>query len=178
MDKTEECAKKALQKIGITKGQIILDCCCGSGTYTLPAAEITGKEGLVYAIDRNPSKLSELKKRESDKKVDNIEIIERDVESQIPLPDHTIDVTFLFDIFWYFRPTHNDLQSLLREINRVAKKNALVVVYPTHLSSQELHQFKDQMNDAGFRFEKEYSGTLVHEDSLEQGKLLRFRKVQ
>jgi metal-dependent hydrolase (beta-lactamase superfamily II) len=38
-----------------------LDCCCGAGTYTLPAARLVGKEGLVYAVDVNNGELNDLK---------------------------------------------------------------------------------------------------------------------
>ena len=45
-----------LREVGIKKGQKILDCCCGIGNYTLPAALIVGEKGIVYALNRNNRK--------------------------------------------------------------------------------------------------------------------------
>ena len=52
---------EVLKGIGIEKGQTILDCCCGAGTYTIPAAQLVGKEGLVYAVDVSNGELNNLK---------------------------------------------------------------------------------------------------------------------
>ena len=57
----EKYAVEVLKGIRIEKGQTILDCCCGAGTYTLPAARLVGKEGLVYAVDVSNGELNDLK---------------------------------------------------------------------------------------------------------------------
>lgn len=38
-----------------------MDYCCGAGTYTLPAARLVGKEGLVYAVGVSNGELNDLK---------------------------------------------------------------------------------------------------------------------
>lgn len=172
----EKYAREALEETGIKEGQIVLDCCCGSGTYTIPAAQLVGEKGLVYAIDISNSKLDDLKQRVDLKKLQNVEIIEKDVESKIPLPDRSVNVIFLYDIFWYFRPTENKLIKLLQEVYRVARLRALVSVYPTHVSSYELEHFKNEMRNKGFRLDSKCSRKLVHEGNLERGRLLNFKK--
>ncbi len=37
--------EEVLKEIGITEGQYILDCFCGSGVYTIAAAVLAGNEG-------------------------------------------------------------------------------------------------------------------------------------
>jgi ubiquinone/menaquinone biosynthesis C-methylase UbiE len=167
---------KFLREIGIKEGQKVLDCCCGSGTYTIPAAQLVGKKGLVYAIDMNSNKLDNLMQKVNSRKLQNIEIIKEDVESKIPLPDKSIDTILLYDIFWYFRPTENKLVKLLQEVYRVAKPSALISVYPTHVDSNSLENFKNEMKNKGFNLENEYFIQLIHEENLEKGKLLNFRK--
>jgi len=49
-----------LQKVGIRKGQTVLDFGCGYGMYTIPVAKIAGKQGRVYALDKNKETLDVL----------------------------------------------------------------------------------------------------------------------
>ena len=50
-----------LRKIGIKIGQTVLDFGCRVGHYTIPAAEIVGNSGIVYAIDSEQQALKELR---------------------------------------------------------------------------------------------------------------------
>ena len=59
----EPHAFKILKKTGIKRGKTVLDFGCGSGTYTIPAAKIVGKEGKVYALDKDKKVLDELIKK-------------------------------------------------------------------------------------------------------------------
>ena len=46
-------ALEVLRRIGIKKGQTVLDFGCGYGAYTIPVAEIVGEQGRVYALDKD-----------------------------------------------------------------------------------------------------------------------------
>ncbi len=177
-EQLQKHAEEILKEVGIQESQRVLDCCCGSGTYTIAAAQLVGEKGLVYAIDTNSEKLKDLRQRINSRKLQNIEIIEEDVESRIPLQDSSVDIVFLYDIFWYFRPTENKLAALLREVYRAAKPNALISVCPAHLDFHELKNFKNEMENKGFSLENEYSRQLVHEGRIEEGKLLNFKKTR
>jgi len=48
----ESRAIELLERIGISKGQTVLDFGCGYGIYTIPVAKIVGKQGRVYALDK------------------------------------------------------------------------------------------------------------------------------
>ncbi len=170
-------AEQALKTIGISKGQTVLDCCCGDGTYTIPAAKLIGKGGLVYAIDRSNSKLDELKKKINLEKLQNIKIIEKDVELGIYLPNR-VDVVLLYDIFWYFSPRDKKTENLLKEVYKVGKENAMISVFPTHISSNGIKYFKEKMKATGFSLESEYTIKVVHEDHIEKGKILNFKKIK
>jgi len=177
-EQLQKLAEEILKEIGIQQRQRVLDCCCGSGTYTMAAAQLVGEKGLVYAIDTNSEKLKDLRQRINSRKLQNIELIEEDVELRIPLQDSFVDIVLLYDVFWYFSPTENKLASLLREVYRVAKPNALISVYPAHLNLHELKRLKNEMEDKGFSLENEYSRQLVHEGRIEKGKLLNFKKIE
>jgi len=66
-------------------------------------------------------------------------------------------------------------------MKRIAKKNALFSVYPTHLvthtdvtSNQEI---KKEIEKAGFKFEREIHAELIHDDIRVKGCVLNFRKL-
>jgi len=42
-----------LKEVGIKPGFYILDYGCGSGGYTIPAAQMVGESGKIYALKRN-----------------------------------------------------------------------------------------------------------------------------
>lgn len=170
-EQLQKLAEEILKEIGIQQRQRVLDCCCGSGTYTMAAAQLVGEKGLVYAIDTNSEKLKDLRQGINSRKLQNIEIIEENVELRIPLQDSSVDIVLLYDIFWYFSPAENKLAALLREVYRVAKPNALISVYPAHLDLYELKNFKNEMENKGFSLENEYSRQLVHEGRIKEGGL-------
>jgi len=171
-------AEEVLREVGIKESQTVLDCCCGSGIYTTAAAQLVGEKGLVYAIDTNSEKLKDLRQRVNSKKLQNIEIMEGNVESNIPLPNSSIDIVLLYDIFWYFRPKENKLAKLLQEVCRIAKAKAIISVYPAHLDLHELKGLKNEMENKCFNLESEYSKQLVHEGRIEKGRLLNFKKTK
>lgn len=168
---TDLMAEKALREIGICEGQTILDFGCGPGYYAIPAGEIVGDVGVVYALDKNGGKLKELRKRIRKRKLSNIEIVKSSEDPNIELEDHSIDVTLLFDIFWYFSLTDPRLYELLREVRRVSMTGSLLSVYPKHTNSGKL---KEKIEGTGFKFRDQYSGTLLHQGQPEEGRLLNF----
>jgi ubiquinone/menaquinone biosynthesis C-methylase UbiE len=174
----EKCTEAVLREIGIAEGHYILDCCCGSGIYTATAAKLVGEGGLVYAIDRDNKKLDDLRKEADSNGLQNIKIMEEDVALKIPLSDDSVDFVLLYDIFWYFRPTENKITRLLKEVRRVAKPNACISVYPTHVDSNSLEHFENEMKNKGFVLVSEYSRQLVHEKNIERGTLLNFKKAE
>jgi len=177
-EQLERHTEEVLREIGIAEGHYVLDCCCGSGMYTAAAATLVGEGGLVYAIDKNNKKLNELKQKADLSGLQNIKIMEEDVELKIPLSDSAVDFVLLYDIFWYFRPTENKMKNLLKEVLRVTKPNALISVYPTHVDSNSLEHFKNEMKNKSFILVSEYSRQLVHEENIERGMLLNFKKVE
>lgn len=54
-----------LKQIGISPGSYVLDYGCGSGSYTIPAAQLVGPEGKVYAADIHKLAIREIQKKKS-----------------------------------------------------------------------------------------------------------------
>ena len=170
----ESVAIELLERIGIRKGQTILDFGCGSGTYTIPAAKIVGQQGRVYALDQDKEALDELMKKVVSADLSSIERMEASDKSGIELNDESVDIVLLFDVFHlYYFPERDDRRRLLGEIYRIMKPNAFVSVWPKHMEAEA----EDCIKNANFNLGEELWETLIHNDkNLEKGKILNLRK--
>ena len=165
---------KTLQRIGIKSGQSVLDFGCGSGTYTIPVGKIVGKQGKVYALDKDKNALDNLMKKAKLGHLKNIRRMATSGELRIELPDESVDVSLLFDVFHrYYFPQIDDRKMLMDEIYRITKTNGFVSVWPKHMESE----VRAEIEGANFYLEKEYLGTLIHDNKdIETGNVINFRK--
>jgi len=172
--------ERSLRQVGIKKGDIVLDFGCGSGNYTIPAARIVGEEGTVYALDKDRRDLGKLMRKANLEGLKNIERMETSGKLKIDLEDKSVDVVLLYDILhYYYFPKARDRRRLLSEVHRILKPGALLSVYSTHLQSNrhpKLEDIKREIDNANFHLERECPVMLIHEETLEKGEVLNFRK--
>ena len=132
--------REDLVQVGLTAGQIILDYGCGVGTYTIPAAQIVGPQGVVYALDKHPLAIEMVAKRSGQEQLANVQTIYSDLATG--LGDATVDVVLLYDVL-HAVP---DQLALLREIGRVLKPGGILSVRPDHMSRKA---FTELVNGSG-----------------------------
>jgi len=147
-------------------------------------AKIVNKKGLVYTLDKNPERLSQLEEKAKKENLTNIKTINTSKKIKTNLKDSSIDVVLLYDIIHLVgkndSSTLKDRNKLYKEIYRISKQNALISVYPTHLTTHtdvtSNNEIKKEILDSGFEFEKEIYTKLIHDDDFINGKILNFRK--
>jgi len=157
-----------LKSIGLRRGHRVLDFGCGRGNYTIPAAQVVGNEGRVYALDKNPRALDELMRRASARDLDNIVRMDTLGEIDIDLDDDSVQVVLLYDIFWYFRLHDPRLPRLLDEMIRVSTPDGLLSIYPKHIDADML---LEMLQSRGYRIKESYSDELLHDGYLERGRV-------
>lgn len=173
-----------LKKIGIKSGQTVLDFGCGKGNYTLPAAKIVEKEGIVYALDKNSETLVQLGERAKKEGLTNIKRINTSGKIDTGLKNDSIDAVLLYDIIHLVgkddSSTLKDRKKLYKEAHRLIKPGGMLSVYPTHLKTHtdvgSIEEIRKEILDFSFEFEKEFLEILVHDDIFIDGKILNFRK--
>jgi len=174
---------KFLRRIGLCTNQTVLDFGCRVGHYTIPAAKIAGNNGLVYAIDTEEHALKELHQKANAHKLTNIRIIKTSGRTKLPLESGTVDVVLFYDVLHYHE--HKERQKLYAEAYRVLKQDGFLSVYPKHtLEDDPIREFrgmsvnnvKQEIEDSKFVFEKKHCGLISHDDGLNQGCILNFRK--
>ena len=72
--------QKFLKEIGIKKGQTVLDFGCGEGHYTIPASKAVGKNGKVYALDKDREVLDKLERIIKERNIKNIKLINENLK--------------------------------------------------------------------------------------------------
>jgi ubiquinone/menaquinone biosynthesis C-methylase UbiE len=106
-----------LRETGIATGQKVLEVGSGPGFFTIPAAEIVGESGRVYALDNNPFAVEHVRLRIQRKEVRNVEVLLADA-TKTGLPDGSLDTVFLFGVF---HAMQDQVDAVLDEIHRVLR---------------------------------------------------------
>jgi ubiquinone/menaquinone biosynthesis C-methylase UbiE len=123
---------KVLNEAQIQPGFSVLDYGCGPGGYLLPLAELIGDSGKIYALDIHPLSIKMIRKIASDNGLRNIKTIQSG--SSTGLPDSTIDVALLYDVF-HNLSAPNDI---LRELHRVLKPGGILSFSDHHMKESEI----------------------------------------
>jgi ubiquinone/menaquinone biosynthesis C-methylase UbiE len=80
-----------LKNLGLKRGETIADIGCGPGFFTLPAAEIVGKEGTVFAADIQGEMLTAVRSRTLERGLTNVRVVKTN-ERDVPLPAESCDL--------------------------------------------------------------------------------------
>jgi len=80
-----------LSEAGLTTGMTVVDIGCGPGFFTIPAAQIVGPPGHVFAVDVEATMLAYVEDRADDMRLENITAV-LSGGHHIPLPDACADL--------------------------------------------------------------------------------------
>ncbi len=172
-----------LRRVGLRPGQIVLDFGCGVGHYTVPAAFVVGSKGIVYAMDKEQQALNELQRKAAANNLKNVKTIKTSSLTTLDFESESINIVLSYDVLHYLRK--NDRKKLYQEVQRVLKQDGLLSVYPKHTSEDDpimefknlsLGKIKQEIQNSNFVFEKKRCGLISHDDGLNQGCVLNFRK--
>jgi len=125
---------------GAKRGDVILDYGCGIGFNTIPAAEIVGEEGTVYALDIHPLAVKAVEKKIRKKGLKNVKTILSGLNTG--LPDESVDVVLLYNVL----PMVKNRPALIKELYRVLKPGGVLSVKSgliVNLYSREKMETKD-----------------------------------
>ncbi|MHA1974755.1 MAG: class I SAM-dependent methyltransferase [Candidatus Hodarchaeales archaeon] len=145
---------KALRNAGLKSGQRILEVGCGPGFFTIPAANIVGETGLVYALDIHPLAIEKIKEIMTKEKILNIKPILASA-SEIGLEDGSVDLAFLFGI------VHNIngfFLEVLDELHRIIRNDGTLSIKKSFRSKKKL---VEAVEYKGFFFQSYNNGIFL-----------------
>lgn len=83
-----------LRELGLAPGDTLADIGCGPGFFAIPAAEIVGKAGRVYAADIQGDMLAALRSRVQEHELSNVRLVKTS-ETEIPLQEGCADLALV-----------------------------------------------------------------------------------
>lgn len=117
--------KKTLEGADIKPGQTVLEVGCGTGFFTLPAAEMIGENGRLIALEPLADFAERVRTKVLDAGLNHVEVIQRDALNT-QLEAASIDLVLLFGVVPF--PTL-PLDRLLPEMHRVLKADGTLAVW-------------------------------------------------
>jgi len=169
--------EKIVAAVGLKPGMKMADIGAGTGLFTLPFASAVGAEGKVYAVEISKKFVEHIRARALKNNAPNVETVlctDRSVE----LPQHSIDLAFICDVYHHFEFPQASLASLhkalkpggeivLIDFKRIPGESSDFIMGHVR-AGQEV--FEAEVTAAGF----EKVGEL--KDVLRENYFVRFRK--
>ena len=116
---------KTLRGAGIEPGQTVLEVGCGTGFFTISAAELIGDQGCLVAMDALSDYTNRVSKKVQSAGLKNVRVVKRDA-LDTGLDAASIDKVLLFGVIPFpFFP----LNRLLPEMHRVIKPEGSLAVW-------------------------------------------------
>ena len=111
----EENPDLAVSLLKIRPGMVVADIGAGVGYYSLRFSAKVGPQGKVFATDLQPEMLRLLRQRLEKDKVTNVQPV-LGTESDCKLPDGSVDLAVLVDVYHEFSEPRKMLASLRRAL--------------------------------------------------------------
>ena len=114
-----------MAQAGINPGETVADLGCGSGFYVLPASQLVGPAGTVYAVDVMEDKLAATVSIANQFGQKNVRVVQADLgKPLLEIPEHSCDLVVAGNIFHEI--TKPDV--LIKNIYRLLKVPGRVLV--------------------------------------------------
>ena len=116
---------KTLQGAGIQPGQTVLEVGCGTGFFTIPAAELIGDHGCLVAMDALSDYTKWVSKKVQTAGLENVRVVKCDA-LDTGLDAESIDKVLLFGVIPF---PSLPLSRLLPEMHRILKTEGTLAVW-------------------------------------------------
>ena len=151
----EENTNLAIAKLPIDKASVVADIGAGTGYYTFRIAPKV-PQGKVYAVEIQDDAIKYLKDKSKALKNNNIIVVKGGTQSP-NLPDNTIDLAIMVDVYHELLYPHEMLQAIRRSLKPNGKlllleyrgEDPKVLIKELHKMS--IGQVNEELNANGFR---------------------------
>jgi ubiquinone/menaquinone biosynthesis C-methylase UbiE len=115
-----------LRGADIHPGQTVLEVGCGTGFFSLPAAQFIGDQGYLVAMDILPASIEIVSKKVQTANLKNVRVVKGDAMNTM-LDAESMDAVLLFGVI---PAPMLPLKHLLPEMHRILKLGGTMAVWP------------------------------------------------
>lgn len=108
---------------GLVAGAIMVDIGCGTGYFTVPAAELVGNQGMVYGLDVSDEMIAVAKVKAEASHLSNVVFLQINGKN-FPLPNGAVDYVLASMVVHEI----DDLALFFREIQRILRVSGKLVI--------------------------------------------------
>ncbi len=126
--------KEILRGTGIHPGQTVLELGCGTGFFTLTAAQLIGDTGCLIAMDLLQVSVDAVSRKVQAANLKNVRVVKGDAMNTM-LDNESIDEVLLFGVI---PAPMLPLNRLLPEVRRILKPGGTLAVWPPSWTHPEI----------------------------------------
>jgi len=110
---------------GLGRGMTVADLGCGSGFYVVPAAQLVGDQGMVYAVDSEEKKLAATVSIVNQFGYKNVKVIKADLNKPlVEIPEGSMDLVIIGNILHEVK----DKRALLKNAYKIIGNDSGIMV--------------------------------------------------
>jgi ubiquinone/menaquinone biosynthesis C-methylase UbiE len=117
---------RILRGADVHPGQTVLEVGCGTGFFTIPAAQLIGDQGCLVAMDVLPASVETVSDKVRSARLKNVRVVQGDAMNT-KLDAQSLDAVLLFGVI---PAPMLPLKRLLPEMHRILKPKGTLAVWP------------------------------------------------
>lgn len=148
-----------VNQLGLRSGEKLLDIGCGTGFLSIPASEVVGPDGMVYAIDKDPRRIETLRKEIERRRIWNVVPILWEAERLDELSTDAVDKAVMLFSLHHF---NDAMASLSKTRAKLKNMGYLLIKEPNRKVTLGHGTTADEIikmaEEVGFRVETTFRG--------------------
>lgn len=157
-----------VDRMGIKKGDAVLDVGCGTGRLALYVSKIVGPQGRVTGIDPSPHRIRIAESKLKGRDFHNVRFLIGEAEDLHAFTDNTFDDVYYSSVFHWLGDKRTALQEAYRVLKHGGNVGMTTVDRDYHFAMKEVMEKLFTEKYPGISIDNDFSKMLVNRKELEE----------